>query len=75
MAKKTYGRTASGTPITDDLVDKLAAKAESGYDVENTLRRRGGRPPIGSAAASVESVRAPRSRAQGRARPQGGTRP
>lgn len=27
MAKKTYGRTASGAPITDDLVDKLAARA------------------------------------------------
>ncbi len=57
MAEKTYGRTASGAPITDDLVDKLAAEAEAGYDVQQTLRRRGGRPPIGSAAASVESVR------------------
>lgn len=57
MAEKTYGRTASGAPITDDLVDKLAAEAEAGYDVQRTLRRRGGRPPIGSAAASVESVR------------------
>lgn len=57
MAKKTRGRTASGAPITDELVSKLAKKAEAGYDVEQTLRRRGGRPPIGSAAASVESVR------------------
>jgi hypothetical protein len=57
MAKKTHGRTASGVPITDELVSKLAEKAEAGYDVEQTLRRRGGRPPIGSAAASVESVR------------------
>jgi Ribbon-helix-helix protein, copG family len=57
MAKKTYGRTMSGTPITDDLVQGLAAKAEAGYDVEETLRRRGGRPPLGSSAASVESVR------------------
>ena len=58
MAKrKSYGRTASGKPITDELVEKLAEKAEAGYDVEETLRRRGGRPPIGSAAASVESVR------------------
>lgn len=32
-------------------------RAEAGYDVEETIRRRGGRPPIGSAAASVESVR------------------
>jgi hypothetical protein len=57
MAKKTHGRTASGVPITDDLVSTLAKKAEVGYDVEQTLRCRGGRPPIGSAAASVESVR------------------
>jgi hypothetical protein len=57
MAKKAHGRTASGVPITDELVSKLAKRAEAGYDVEKTLRRRGGRPPIGSAAASVESVR------------------
>jgi hypothetical protein len=58
MAKKrSHGRTASGKQITDDLVEQLAEKAEAGYDVEETIRRRGGRPPIGSAAASVESVR------------------
>jgi hypothetical protein len=55
--KRTPGRTASGAPITDQLVEKLAAKAETGYDVEETLRRRGGRPPMGAAAAKVESVR------------------
>ena len=58
MAKrKSYGRTASGKPITDELVEQLADKAEAGYDVDETLRRRGGRPPIGAAPASVESVR------------------
>ena len=57
MSKQTHGKTASGAPITDYLVGKLAAKAEAGYDVEQTLRRRGGRPLIGSGAASVESVR------------------
>ena len=55
--KKTQGKTASGKPITDDLIDKLAKKAEAGYDVEETLRRRPGRPMIGSAPARVESVR------------------
>jgi hypothetical protein len=55
--KKTHGRTAAGEPITDELVDKLAEEAEAGYDVDAMLRRRVGRPPIGSAAASVESVR------------------
>jgi hypothetical protein len=57
MAKKTYGRTASGVPITDELVSKLTEKAEVGYDVETMLHRRGGRTPMGSAAATVESVR------------------
>ena len=55
--KKTHGRTATGKLITDELVKELADKAEAGYDVDETLRRRGGRPPIGTAAASVESVR------------------
>ncbi len=55
--KKTHGKTASGVPITDELVDRLANEAEAGYDVEGTLRRRPGRPTIGSAPAGVESVR------------------
>lgn len=57
VAKKTYGKTASGVSITDELVAELAEKAEAGYDVDETIRRRGGRPPLGSAPASVESVR------------------
>ena len=57
MAKKTYGKTKSGVEITDEVVERLAAKAEAGYDVDEILRRRGGRPPLGSAAARVESVR------------------
>ena len=57
MAKKDYGRTRGGEPITDELVEQLAAKAEAGFDVDEILRRRGGRRPMGSAAAAVESVR------------------
>ena len=57
MAKKDYGRTRSGVPVTDEMVEKLAAEAEAGFDVEEILRRRGGRPTMGSSAASVESVR------------------
>jgi hypothetical protein len=30
--KKTYGKTASGVPISEELVTKLAEKAETGYD-------------------------------------------
>ena len=54
---KTHGRKKDGTPITDEMVEALADEAEAGYDVEEILRRRGGRPTIGSSAASVESVR------------------
>ena len=57
MADRNYGKTARGVPITDELVDKLAKEAEEGFDVEQILRRRRGRPPIGASAASVESVR------------------
>ncbi len=57
MAKKALGKTASGVPITEELIEKLSREAEAGYDVEKTIRRRAGRPPLGTAAASVESVR------------------
>lgn len=56
-AKKTYGKTRSGVPITDELVEKLAAQAERGFDVDEILRRRRGRPSMGSGPAKVESVR------------------
>lgn len=48
--------TSGGVPVTDDLIDQLAAEAEAGYDVA-ALRRRGGRRPLGSAAADVVPVR------------------
>lgn len=57
MRKVNHARTASGKPITDRLVEDLSAKAEQGYDVERTLKRRAGRPPIGAGPAAVESVR------------------
>jgi hypothetical protein len=54
MANSKEGADA----LDDARVDALAAEAERGYDVEEILRRRrGGRPALGSAAASVESVR------------------
>jgi hypothetical protein len=58
MAKKAHRKTASGMPITDELIDKLAAKAEAGFDVEETLRRRGGRPRHGLRGCQ-RRVRAP----------------
>jgi len=55
--KRNYGRTKSGVPITDELVRKASAEAERGYDVDEILRRRRGRPPIGSGPSVVESFR------------------
>jgi hypothetical protein len=57
MAEKNYGRTRSGKPLSGELVESLTKKAEEGFDVDEILRRRGGRPPMGASAASVESVR------------------
>jgi predicted HicB family RNase H-like nuclease len=54
---RIHGTKADGTPITDEVVEQMADEAERGYDVAEIRRRRGGRPPMGSAAASVESVR------------------
>lgn len=57
MERATHGKSSSGEPITDDLVNELAEKAARGFDVDEIVRRRGGRPSIGAAAATVESVR------------------
>lgn len=38
-------------------IDAMVAQAEDGYDVDEIIRRRGGRPTLGSAPSSVESVR------------------
>lgn len=55
---ETHGTKADGTPITDEMVEAMADEAEQGYDVGEIMRRRhGGRPPMGSTASSVESVR------------------
>ncbi|MGH9917701.1 MAG: ribbon-helix-helix protein, CopG family [Nitrososphaerales archaeon] len=54
----THGSKKDGTPITDEMIEAMADEAERGYDVDEILRRRqGGRPSMGSSAASVESVR------------------
>jgi hypothetical protein len=49
----------SGKPITDADVQRLADEAERGYDVDAMIARRGrrGRPALGSAPSTVESVR------------------
>ncbi len=59
MTKRTYGHSASGKPIDDDLIEELSEQAEAGYDVDDVIARRGkrGRPRLGSAPSTVESVR------------------
>ncbi|MDX6217097.1 MAG: hypothetical protein QOG99_2681 [Frankiales bacterium] len=54
---KTHGTKKDGTPITDAMVEALADEAEAGYDDAELRRRQGGRPSMGTAPASVESVR------------------
>lgn len=59
MTKRTYGHTTSGKLIDEDLIEKLAGEAESGYDVDELITRRStrGRPRLGAAPSTVESVR------------------
>jgi uncharacterized protein (DUF4415 family) len=57
--RRNYGHTESDRAITGADVEKLAAEAEAGYDVDRLVARRNkrGRPTIGNAPSSVESVR------------------
>ena len=52
---EVHGHTKSGKPITNDMLDRWADEAEKGYDVDELLTRRRGRPAIGP----VESFRLP----------------
>ena len=54
--KKSHGRTKSGVELTDDVLDRMAQEAEDGLDV-TTLRRRPGRPAMGSGPADSLPVR------------------
>jgi len=59
MTKQTYGHTKSGRPVDDELIEQLAREAEDGYDINEIVSRRGkrGRPRLGTAPSTVESVR------------------
>ena len=54
MTRKTPP-TSGGVPITDELIDELAAEAERGYDPAK-LRGRG-RPALGTGPSEVVPVR------------------
>ena len=53
---KTYGRSRAGVELTDDVLEKMAETAEVGLDVTK-LRRRPGRPAMGSGPADTLPVR------------------
>jgi len=58
VKEETYGHALDGQVVTEDMVERLAAQAEIGF--ENVpLVRRGGRPLIGAAAANVRTLRLP----------------
>ena len=59
MTNRTYGHTKSGRPVDDDLIEQLADEAEAGYDPDEIVSLRGerGRPRLGAAPSTVESVR------------------
>jgi len=53
---KTHGRTKAGVELTDDVLNELAEQAEAGLDIAK-LRRRPGRPSMGSGPADSLPVR------------------
>jgi len=54
--EKSYGRSKAGVELTDDVLTQMAEEAEAGLDVTE-LRRRPGRPAMGSGPADTLPVR------------------
>ena len=54
--KKSYGHTHQGTELTEEVLVRMASEAEAGLDLSK-LRRRPGRPAMGSSAADALPVR------------------
>jgi Ribbon-helix-helix protein, copG family len=53
---KSYGRSKAGAELTDDVLNRTAQEAEAGLEVSK-LRRRPGRPAMGSGPADALPVR------------------
>ena len=57
MAEKTtHGRSGAGVDLADEVLERMAEEAEAGLDVTK-LRRRPGRPAMGSGPADTLPVR------------------
>ena len=54
--KKSYGRSKTGIELTDEVLDRMADEAEAGLDITK-LRRRPGRPAMGSGPAEALPLR------------------
>lgn len=54
--KKSHGRSKTGVELTDEVLERMAAEAEAGLDTTK-LRRRPGRPAMGSGPADALPVR------------------
>ena len=54
--KKSHGRSRAGVELTDEVLERMAKEAEDGLDVTK-LRRRPGRPAMGSGPADSFPVR------------------
>ena len=52
----SHGKTEAGLELTDDVLEQLADQAEAGLDLSK-LRRRPGRPAMGSGPADAFPVR------------------
>ncbi len=56
MEKRSHGRTKTGVELTDEVLERMADEAEEGLDIAK-LRRRPGRPAMGSGPADSVPVR------------------
>ncbi len=54
--KRSHGRTTTGVELTDEVLERMAHEAEEGLDIAK-LRRRPGRPAMGSGPADSLPVR------------------
>ena len=54
--KKTYGHSTEGVELTEEVLQRMADEAEAGLDPAK-LRRRPGRPAMGSGPAETVPVR------------------
>jgi CRISPR-associated endonuclease/helicase Cas3 len=54
--KRSHGRNETGVELTDEVLERMAEEAEEGLDIAK-LRRRPGRPAMGSGPADSVPVR------------------